>query len=83
MHRLTWKQKVLDEHAGAVAFVVYSPDGRCLASASNTSVRVWDASTGREKLSLNKHPAPVMSLAFSGDGQWLATATHDITTKVR
>jgi WD40 repeat protein/serine/threonine protein kinase len=52
--------------------VVFSPDGKRLASASgDNTVKVWDAQTGQELLA-RKHMGPgVRSVAFSPDGKRL------------
>jgi WD40 repeat protein len=54
---------------------LYSPDGKCLASGSKDhTVKVWDAQTGEELLSLPVS-APARSVAFSPDGHRLAAGT--------
>src|SRR5262249_47630144 len=60
----------------AVTGALFSPDGSWVAAADVTGlVRVWDAASGREKLS-RPHGAPVRHLAFSGFGR-LASAGLD------
>lgn len=54
--------------------MVFSPDGKRLASGDGSTVKVWDATTGKETLSLKGHPGLIMSLAFSPDGKRLASA---------
>jgi WD40 repeat protein len=80
---------------GRAASVAFSPDGKRLAGAFGSwveraaqllgvggGVAVWDAQTGEEELSFPGHTGPVTSVAFSSDGERLATASHDRTVKV-
>jgi WD40 repeat protein/serine/threonine protein kinase len=55
-----------------------SLDGRRLVAIGadpDTEVKVWDARTGRELLTLRGHTKRVGSVAFSPDGQRIASAT--------
>ena len=66
-----------------VISVSFSPDGKRLASASSDqTVKVWDATTGQEALTLKGHTSSVGSVSFSPDGQRLASASWDHTVKV-
>jgi WD40 repeat protein len=83
-------------HTAAVVSVAFSPDGTRLASSSSHpnsigsnsdrggpgEVKVWDAQTGRELLTLKGHSRFVNSVAFSPDGMRLATLSRDNTVKV-
>jgi WD40 repeat protein/serine/threonine protein kinase len=57
----------------------FSPDGKRLASAGGTGgeVKVWDALTGQEQLTLKVRKARVTNLAFHPDGKRLATSGQD------
>ena len=63
--------------------VAFSPDGRRIASAGDDeTVKVWDAATGQEILTLKGHTGDVPSVAFSPDGKRLASASTDGTVKL-
>jgi WD40 repeat protein len=58
------------QHAGPVHALVYSPDGKWLASAgADKVIRLWDAETGKAGLSLEGHQGAVCCLAFVPAGE--------------
>src|SRR5262245_10331089 len=63
-----------DAYDGYVLSVAFSPDGKRLATVSvNATVKLWDAATGQELLTLNTNQGQILEVAFSPDGKRLAT----------
>jgi len=58
-----------------------SPGGQLFATGGNKQAYVYETATGRLKFTL-AHEDAVVSVAFSADNKWIATASHDKTAKV-
>jgi WD40 repeat protein/KaiC/GvpD/RAD55 family RecA-like ATPase len=68
---------------GFVFSVVWSPDGKRLATGSwDHTAKVWDTESGKELLTLRGHSDYVWSVVWSPDGKRLATGSQDGTAKV-
>jgi len=77
----------LREHKKEIYTIKWSPTGTgssnpganlVLASASfDSTIRLWDPETGKCCHVLDKHSDPVYSVAFSPDGQYLASGSFD------
>jgi len=66
----------------SVGRVVFSPDGKRLATAgSDKAVRVWDVETGKELAALQSSDR-VGVIAFSPDGQFLAGGSKDGSVRI-
>jgi WD40 repeat protein len=87
------RQIQLTGHKPGVIGVAFSPDGKQLATASGTFdttevevrpgiITLWDATTGQKLFTLEGHDASLRGVAFSQDGQYLASASNDETVKI-
>ncbi|MEZ6064579.1 MAG: Gfo/Idh/MocA family oxidoreductase [Planctomycetaceae bacterium] len=73
------KQATWRGHRGYVRDMVFSPDGTQVATASeDATVRIWQTNAGdADAIVLETGEFPVLGVAWSPDGQLLATAAGD------
>ena len=65
-------------HGTALHAVVFSPDGRILATAgADHALRLWDIAKGGLLSSPIRHEQAIRAIAFSPDGRIVATASDD------
>lgn len=67
---------------GWISQVVWSPNGKLIASASAGGVAIWRGTLHSKPLFIKQHDGPVKGVAFAPNGTTLATASADTTVKV-
>jgi len=75
-------EQVLRFHDGAVNAVAWLKDGRVVTAGADAHIAIWSAGQAQPVATLAGHTAPVVSLAVSPDGQWLASASWDHTVRL-
>lgn len=86
-----WKQRIDSEH---LCRILWSPTDSIIATgASNGTVRLWDAASGKQISELYDHKGNVFEMAWSPDGLFLASgggssgsemyAEHGTDTSIR
>jgi WD40 repeat protein len=83
----------LDGHANGASCVAFNPDGKRIVSGSRHGIsemtnrfdyalKVWDATSGQELLTLKGHADGVSCVAFSPNGKHIVSGGPDGTIKV-
>jgi len=77
------RQTILKGHIGGVWGVVFSPDGKYIASgSSDKTIKVWDVESGNELKTLKGHRDYVNTVVFNPNGNRLISGSDDGTIKI-
>ena len=84
---LTGQMKDLGARLACEGYTVIIPNlygrlGGMVTASDDGTVKIWNASTGKELLTLTGHTGNVYGVAFSPDGKTIASASGDKTAKV-
>ncbi len=75
--------RTLKAHKDWVQSLIFSPDGKILATGSqDKTIKLWDTKTRKLIKTLSGHLSWIASLAFSADGKYLASSSFDRTIKL-
>jgi WD40 repeat protein len=70
-------------HGGAVYGADINADGTMLVTCSaDRTVRIWNATTGRQRFSMSGHTAPVHAVAMSPNGSLIVSSAADKTIRL-
>ena len=73
----------LKGHTDAVRSAAFSPYGQRIVSGSHdNTLKIWDASSGKELQTLKGHDGNVNHVAFSPDGQRIVSGSGDETLRI-
>jgi WD40 repeat protein len=79
-YNASWPQllHMFHGHNARVLSVAFVPNGeRIVSSSADHMIRIWDASSGEEILTMEGHEGTVHSVAVSHDGQWIVSGSRN------
>jgi WD40 repeat protein len=74
--------RVFSGHPNRIQSVAVCQVNDLIATACEQQIRIWDLHTGACLQTIFAHHLPVMSLAYSPDGSYLASGSMDKTAKI-
>jgi len=72
----------LKEHSRPVATLSFADDKHLFSGSWDTTIKMWDASTGKCTDSFKYHAEPVNGLAVSSNNKFIASCADDKTLQI-
>jgi len=72
--------KAIEKATGSI--FAFSPDGLYLAAAGGRATQLWEIKTGEKLRTFSGHSGSIAGIAFSPDGNYLASGSFDKTTRI-
>ncbi|MBT5427094.1 MAG: WD40 repeat domain-containing protein, partial [Bacteroidetes bacterium] len=75
--------KMIRGHERFIRSIAYSSDSKYLVTGSyDNTIKIWDATTGKELKTLLGHTDRVRSVKFSPNGKWIVSGSDDRTVRL-
>lgn len=74
--RLSLKHKLAGHSLGVVSVAVNSDGTRCASSSLDSSLRIWNISSGEKLSSIEVGPVDIWSIVFSSDDKYIVSGSH-------
>lgn len=79
----TTQTKMIRGHERFIRSIAYSSDSKYLVTGSyDNTIKIWDASNGKELKTLLGHTDRVRSVKFSPNGKWIVSGSDDKTVRL-
>lgn len=74
--------RVNERDGSSIINECFNPDGTMVAASKGNEIYLWDAQTGKHKITLIGHTNEVKCVCFNPDGTAIATTSYDGTARI-